>query len=223
VSSFMERVAPVVDETIASLARKSFIEDPIAGIKYSRATSIVSSAYKRHGRILETAIRESLRDSNRHRVWQDDDFRISAAADALVASLIGKPNEDSCRQSSLPYGERVRPLQIDMMAFDEADQTMRAYEVKRGNGQFDAGKIRSIKRDLMCVQVLLKSYGETASVKPEAAEARIIFYYGMRSIPRPWSLIRDEMDAHFGFPIVEKVEQANAYFKERLHKLLEAA
>jgi hypothetical protein len=156
-------------------------------------------------------------------VWQESNFRVSTAADALIASLIGKSNEDSCRQSSLPYGERARPLQIDMMAFDEADQTMRAYEVKRGNGQFDAGKIRSIKRDLMCVQVLLKSYGETANVKPVAAEAKIIFYYGMRSIPRPWSLIRGEMDEHFGFPIVEKVEQANAYFQERLHSLLEAA
>ena len=47
-----------------------------------------------------------------------------------------------------------------MVAFDEADQTIRAYEMKRGNGQFDAGKIRSIRRDLLCVQVLLKSYGE---------------------------------------------------------------
>ena len=84
----------------------------------------------------------------------------------------------------------MRPLQIDMMAFDEADRTMRAYEVKRGNGQFDAGKIRSIKRDLMCIQVLLKSYGETANVAPVAAEARIIFYYGIRSVPRPWSLGR---------------------------------
>jgi hypothetical protein len=35
-----------------------------------------------------------------------------------------------------------------MVAFDSADQTIRSYEVKRGNGQFDAGKIRSIKRDL---------------------------------------------------------------------------
>jgi len=110
-----------------------------------------------------------------------------------------------------------------MMAFDDADQTIRAYEVKRGAGQFDAGKIRSIKRDLMCIQVLLKSYGETAALKPQAADAKIIFYYGMRSIPRPWSLVRDELDAHFGFPIVEKVEQANAYFKERLYALLEAA
>src|SRR5215471_12604077 len=90
---------------------------------------------------------------------------------------------------------------------------MRAYEVKRGNGQFDAGKIRSIKRDLMCIQVLLKSYGETAKVAPQTGEAKIIFYYGVRSIPRPWSLVRDELDDHFGFPIVQRIEQANAYFK----------
>jgi len=122
----MERVVPVVDETIAALAKKRFTEDPIAGVKYSRATSIVSSAYKRHGRILETALREGLRESNRHRVWSESDFRVSRAVDALVGSMIGTANEDSCRQSALPYGERVRPLQVDMMAFDEADQTMRA-------------------------------------------------------------------------------------------------
>jgi hypothetical protein len=75
----------------------------------------------------------------------------------------------------------------------------------------------------MCVQVLLKSYGETASVAPVAAEAKIIFYYGQRSIPRPWSLVRDDLDGHFGFPIVEKIEQANGYFRQRLHALLETA
>ena len=141
-SAFMERVAPVVDATIAALARTRFIEDPVAGVKYSRATSIISSAYKRHGKILETAIREGLRDSNRHRVWSEDNFRVSTAANALVNSLVGLEGEEACRQSALPYGERARSLQVDMMAFDEADRTIRAYEVKRGNGQFDAGSRR---------------------------------------------------------------------------------
>jgi hypothetical protein len=180
----MERVAPVVDATIAALSHTRFIEDPVAGIKYSRATSIISSAYKRHGKILETAIREGLRDSNRHRVWSEDSFRVSTAANALVTSLIGLEGEEACRKSALPYGERARTLQVDMMAYDE---------------------------------------GETAKVAPVSAEARIIFYYGVRSIPRPWSLIREDLDEHFGFPIVEKVEQANGYFRERLHQLLETA
>ena len=109
-----------------------------------------------------------------------------------------------------------------MVAFDSADQTIRAYEVKRGNGQFDAGKIRSIKRDLLCVQVLLKSYGvELAKLKPVAAESRIIFYFGVRSIPRPWSLVREELDDHFGFPVVARIEEANEYFRTKLHQLLE--
>jgi hypothetical protein len=216
---FMDRITPVIDATIHSLASKRFIVDPIAGEELSRSTSIISSAYKRHGRILETALRESLRDSNRHRVWQDDVFRVSRAADALVSSQ----SEEESRRSSLPYGEAVRTIQIDMIAYDEADQTIRAYEVKRGNGQFDAGKIRSIKRDLLCTQVLLKSYGDVAKCAPTAAEARIIFYYGIRSIPRPWSLVREELDDHFGYPVTPKIEQANDYFRAKLHELLEAA
>jgi hypothetical protein len=103
---FMDRVTPIVDETIRILAKTKFVEDPIAGVKYSRATSIVSSAYKRHGRILETALRESLRESNRHLVWQDDAFKVSRAADALV----GSQSEDACRQSALLYGDKVRDM-----------------------------------------------------------------------------------------------------------------
>ena len=75
----------------------------------------------------------------------------------------------------------------------------------------------------MCVQVLLKSYGEFTKLNLVAAEAKIIFYYGVRSIPRPWSLVKDELDGHFGFPVVERIEQANDYFRTKLYELLEAA
>jgi hypothetical protein len=216
---FMERVAPIVDETISALVKVEFIPDPIAGTHYSRTTSIVSSAYKRHGKILEFALRESLRESNRHRVWNDEAFKVSREADALASTQ----DFEACRQSILPYGNSVRTLQVDMIAFDSADESIRAYEIKRGNGQFDAGKIRSITRDLKCIQVLLKNYGEVANLKPASAESKIIFYYGRRSIPRPWSLVKGELDEHFGFPVVERIEQANDYFRSRLHALLDAA
>ena len=133
--NFMERVTPVVDDTIRRLAKTRFVADPVAGLKYSRATSIVSSAYKRHRRILETALRESLRESNRHHIWQEDRFRVSPSADALVNSQ----SEAECLKSEVPYGKSPRTLQIDLIAFDEADSVIRAYEVKRGNGYFDTG------------------------------------------------------------------------------------
>jgi hypothetical protein len=217
--AFMERVAPVVDDTIRMLAKVKFVEDPIAGVRYSRATSIISSAYKRHGRILEFALRESLRESNRHKVWHDDVFKVSHEADVLAQTQ----DWTACRRTTLPYGNTFRTLQVDMVAYDMADASIRAYEMKRSNGQFDAGKIRSITRDLKCVQVLLKSYGELGGLSPTAAESKIIFYYGVRSLPRPWSLVKRELDEHFGFPVVDKIEQANDYFRTRLHALLEAS
>jgi hypothetical protein len=214
---YIDRVKPIVDQTISTLASARFIVDPIAGEKYSRLTSIISSAYKRHGTILEFALRESLRESNRHRVWREEKFKVSRAAD----QLIGQQSDAAYVSTLLPYGEGARTLQIDMMVYGSADQTLRAYEIKRGNGQFDAGKIRSIKRDLIVTQMLLKSYGETFNLAPKKAEARIIFYYGRRSIPRPYSLIGTELNEHFGFPVYNFVEDANAYFKSRLYKLLE--
>jgi len=214
---YIDRVKPIVDQTISTLASARFIVDPIAGEKYSRLTSIISSAYKRHGTILEFALRESLRESNRHRVWREEAFRVSRAADQIV----GQQTDEAYDSTVLPYGEGIRTLQIDMMVYDSADQTLRAYEIKRGNGQFDAGKIRSIKRDLIVTQMLLKSYGETFNLAPKRAEARIIFYYGRRSIPRPYSLIGTELNEHFGFPVYNFVEDANAYFKNRLYELLE--
>lgn len=215
--TFLDRVSPVVDQTIANLARVKFITDPIAGSKYSRQTSIISSAYKRHGTILETAIFESLRESNRHKVWKEQAFRVSRAADQIV----GQQADEAYSATSMPYGDTIRALQVDMMVFDSADQTLRAYEIKRGNGHFDAGKIRSIKRDLLVTQVLLKSYGETFNLSPLKAEARIIFYYGLRSLPRPYSIVGSELNEHFGFPVYDLVETANVYFRQKLHELLD--
>src|SRR5436190_23528199 len=126
--AFMDRIVPVVDETIRALSQVRFVEDPIAGVRYSRATSIVSSAYKRHGRILEYALRESLRESNRHKVWNDEKFRVSREADALASTQ----DMHACVQTTLPYGDSVRTLQVDMIAFDNSDQSLRAYEIKRG-------------------------------------------------------------------------------------------
>jgi hypothetical protein len=91
---FMERVTPIVDQTIKALAKVDFVPDPIAGARYARTTSIVSSAYKRHGKILEFALRESLRESNRHKVWNDGAFKVSREADALANTQ----DFEACRQ-----------------------------------------------------------------------------------------------------------------------------
>jgi hypothetical protein len=51
----------IVDTTIQGLSRKKFATDPIVAPRYSAITSIVSSAYKRQGRIIEEALAVTLR------------------------------------------------------------------------------------------------------------------------------------------------------------------
>jgi len=114
---------------------------------------------------------------------------------------VGAQTEDKCRQSELPYGDAVRNVQVDMIAFDGADQTIRPMKLSAATDSLTPAK-----------------YAPSAV----AAESRIIFYYGIRSILRPWWLVKDELDNHFGLPAVARIEQANDYFRTKLHALLEA-
>ena len=153
-TDFMNVLRPAIDRIVTSLFRAKFIIDPIIGAQLSRQTSVCSSAQKRHGRILEIALQQALRESGLYHVWSEAKFAVSRAADALVNSQ----SEQACSQSELPYGEANRFIQIDCGADSTDERSTGAYELKRANGLHDAGKIRSMRRDLACTQLLLKKF-----------------------------------------------------------------
>jgi hypothetical protein len=107
-----------------------------------------------------------------------------------------------------------------VIVFDKVTRILRAYEVKRGFGLHDSGKRRSMLRDTLCVQVLLKSYGKERGLDAQRAFSHIIFYYGQCSIPKPFALTGAELDEHFGFPIFSAVEEVNKHYKKRLFEIL---
>ena len=78
----------------------------------------------------------------------------------------------------------------------------------------------SILRDNLCVQVLLKSYGKSRGLDVSDASSHVIFYYGVRSIPSPLGITGAELDAHFGCPVRDVVEQVNSIFKASLFDIL---
>jgi hypothetical protein len=69
-SDILEKLKPIVDKTISKLLNVKFRHDPIAG-KYSIVTSLLSSAYKRHGTIIEEAIVEALRNYTDDNIFGD--------------------------------------------------------------------------------------------------------------------------------------------------------
>jgi hypothetical protein len=108
-----------------------------------------------------------------------------------------------------------------MLVFDTEARLLTSYNVKRGNGSYDAGKRRIILGDLLRTQMLLRDYGMRLGLKPAGAHAHIIFYYGVRSIPEPLSIVGDQLDNHFNFPVWPAVEHVNDYFRRGLHALVE--
>ncbi len=209
---------PEIDATITRLNAREFRADPVAGPHFSKIVSVMSSAYKRHGFIIERAILEQLKRNPNFEAWDDRAFQVTPAADHIVDSAIGHPEE--VFGSETVYRDGHRTLQVDAIVYDTKSRRIRAYEIKRGSGKHDAGKRRSILRDLLCLQILLRSYGQSRGLEAVEASAHIIFYYGQCSIHKPFSLTKDELDEHFGWPVLEPVERVNALFKERLFAIL---
>lgn len=216
--ALLDLLGPEVDSTVERLSAKRFAPDPLAGKHFSRMVSLFSSAYKRHGYILESAILQRLTQNPDYDVWTDPKFSVSKVADELVAKLIPDPSQAIGRE--VPYGDEARTLQVDIIVWDKKRKSITAYEIKRGHGDHDSGKKRSIQRDLLCVQVLLKNYAISKGLKPKSASSRIIFYYGRCSIPKPFSLTKDELDEHFRMSVHAEVEAVNMHFRRRLFEIL---
>ena len=219
-SQLLNKMMPLIDETVERLNIKKFRTDPIGGEHFSKIVSVMSSAYKRHGFIIERAILERLSENPDFEVWEDRAFMVDGVADHLVDASIDDPEKLINSQTGYSDANVKRTLQIDALVYNRKTKHISCYEIKRGNGLHDSGKRRSILRDLLCSQVLLKSYAESKGLTVQSARSHIIFYYGQCSVGKPFSLTKDELDQHFEFEVVKYVEEVNEFFRRRLYDLL---
>ena len=210
-----------IEKTIKSLDTKTFDPDPIAGPHFSKITSVMSSAYKRHGYILERAILETLRLCPHFEVWNDPVFQVPSSVEHIVDGSINDPTK--LIGTDYPASDGQRTLQVDAIVFNRETGALGAYEIKRGAGLHDSGKRRSMLRHTLCIQILLKSYGKQRGHDTQSAFSHIIFFYGKCSIPKPFAITGAELDQHFGWPIFESVDEVNKYFQGRLFAILSGA
>ena len=133
VSTLEEILGPQIELTIDGLKRKRFTPDPISGKYYSKIASLIGSACKRHGFILERAILEQLKTCPRFEVWEDKLFHVTDPAEHIVDTIFGTP--DRAMQTTTDYSPHGRrTLQLDAIVYDRERKTLGAYEIKRGAG-----------------------------------------------------------------------------------------
>ena len=106
-----------------------FPPDPIAGPHFSRIVSVMSSAYKRHGYIIERAILEQLKTRPELMVWTDLEFQVPPNADLIASGALANPA--SIDGNDLSYSTGPRTLKYDALVFHKEALSLRAYEVKR--------------------------------------------------------------------------------------------
>ena len=67
---------------------------------------------------------------------------------------------------------------------------------------------------MLSTNFLLKNYGKLKKLNVKKSYSFIICYYGLRALPAPFSLVKEDLDSHFGASVVKEVEQVNNYFKK---------
>jgi len=216
-TTVLARVWPMCREWLADARTMRPQPDPLLTAEQTREARVIQSALVEHGTIIETTILEALRGSPDHCAWQEPAFRVS-----YMASHTQKAGTvEGCALAELPYGDGTednRKIQVDLIAYDKRANVIRAYEIKRRSdpGQWSAA-------NLAHVQMLLRSYARTKTINgvpldPVKAETYLICYYS--DSPATNKLTRDQLDKHFGVPIVAHVEEATAKFRGELQALI---
>ena len=151
-------------------------------------------------------------------VWNDKEFQVSRDAEDIAGDNLKTPA--SINGNELNYCKGRKTIQVDLVVYHNETRTLRAYEVKRGFGSHDRGKRLQMLRDVLCIQMLLKSYGRSRNLDPLSVSSHIIFYYDNCSVDPPIGIGGNELDTHFGFPVRDAVETVNAHFGERFRASL---
>jgi len=175
---------------IADIARTNFPCDPIVVDDASLAASEISSAYKRHGLILEKALLVALGTRTDLTAWTD---RIAIAS-------------------------RPKPIQIDLLVHSVQTGALTAYEIKRGFGTQDSEAQHSIKQRLSDLKIALPEYATSRGLHASAFDVAVIGYYGrLGTRMGPHRVIDQQGLVHeFDPQTADFVVEVNEYFRHCL-------
>ena len=212
----LERAArKAVAEALAS----EFPADPLIGPELSRAISTIASVVKRHGPTIEQAIAGALVASDRFEVRTNVDLPLVTGARQLLDARNSDQALANIRLSVDSEADSI--VNVDLVVVDPDRGWAGGYQIKRGNGATEHWKRRRIMRDLQSSRLVLASYLRKEGYGTiEDVSARVIDYYGASGFPSDIALTRNQLDEHFGVPVVATVETMTAAMSDELDQAL---
>ena len=214
-------MSPFIDEQIAKIKKANFKIDPIATKLYSFIPSFMSSAYKRHGGILEKSILNAINLNSNYSAWSEDNYRVSYTSQNMTSNINNikqDPDWLDFINIDLDYEkEGKKTSQIDVIAYNHENRKLIMLEVKRGTSHHDAGKKKNILKTFLEISMHLKNYGIVSEgLKVDTSEAKILNYYGAKEFHERIHLDKDSLDEFLGIEVVEDIEAVNHQYRKRI-------
>lgn len=202
---------------IATAVRSTFHPDPLLGPGLSHTISVIGSAVKRHGHLLEQGICEALEHSDRFIVETNVVMPITLASESLVA---GNSPGALSTLSIASDTESRQVAHLDLIAVDVDKAKAFILEIKRGSGATELKKRKQTERLLLAAKLQGKSFLRTLGYEVESVEAFVVDWCGRSAFPPSLTVTREGVDALFGVPVTATVEAMTGVMRRELRDAL---
>ncbi|WP_158670233.1 hypothetical protein, partial [Bradyrhizobium guangdongense] len=207
-------------QVVATALEANFSIDPIIGDELSQSFAVISSCVRRHGLLIQTTLADTLATSGRFEVLSEIHVPITVAANDLLTSQ--NSNAALAKIQLKSDSPVIRMAKLDLIVIDSERGWAGAYDVKRGNGETAWNKRKPIERDLRATRLVLASHLKKLGHDVDRVTTAVIDYYGGSGFSRDIKLVRDELNAHFGVAVVERIETMTAALRQEMHTRLGA-
>jgi hypothetical protein len=201
---------------IANAMAGDFPIDPVIGPDLSKSFSIINSVVKRHGLLIQRTLGDALAASGRFEILTEVPLPITEAAHDLLTSQ--NSDRDLVKIQLKADSKTLRMVTIDLVVVDTESGWAGAYDVKRGNGTTESRKRRPIELDLRAARLILASFlAKYGYDGVRSVTSAVIDYYGASGFSKEMKLTREELDGHFGVPVLDTIDAMTAELQRALH------
>jgi hypothetical protein len=201
----------VIDNAMAG----DFPIDPIIGPDLSKSLSVINSVVKRHGLMLQKSLADALAATGRFEVLTEVALPITEAANALLASQ--NSDRDLAKIKLKADSAILRMVTVDLIVVETEAGWAGVYDVKRGNGATESARRRPIEHGLKAARLVIADYLSKLGYEGiRNVTSAVIDVYGASGFSKDLKVTGDELDEHFGVPVLATLEAVTT----ELHRTL---